>query len=89
MPIAVLTPEQRAAALRALSDDLSFLFTDRGVTEDHKAAISHVGVQNLRVFARINSSEAGVRAWIRDDVKLEPGDGPNARSGGKPTADAN
>ena len=61
MPIAVLTPEQRQAALQAISDDLDFLFTDRGLSEDNKAAVSHVGIHNMRVFARIEASETGVR----------------------------
>ena len=80
MPILALEPAQQQAAWKAIDDDSDYLLTSKGVDRDIIGVISHIHVRTIGVFKSIDGTEAGVRAWIHDDIGTKPADGIASRA---------
>jgi len=79
MPVPAITVEEAQAGRNKLFPELLFLLSDKGVSPDIIAYLGHVGVTDTDVFAKSESTEAAMRAWIEEVVGLKAADGVEAR----------
>ena len=79
MPLPVMDDAAIRAAIGELKDDLAHLFAQKEVPRLVQAAISRLRVRSIRIFARIESTEADVRRWLASDVGLSATDGAAAK----------
>ena len=75
MPLIQITPAEKAAGLSNMEPDLGYLLHDRGVSEDLVAIFGHHKIVKMNVFARIESTEENIRAWLDNDLGLKRSEG--------------
>ena len=72
MPLPVLSDEERKAALTASRSDLSYLLDDHAIPMEVQLAVYHSGFVSIPLFASIDSTEEGVRTFLRNEWDLNP-----------------
>ena len=73
MPLSaiVLSEAEGAAGLEALEPGLLFVLDQAGVPSEVQQLLGHSGFRSLALFSRIGASEAEVRSFLVDDLKID------------------
>lgn len=67
----VLTPDEKAAALRGANADFLFLLGKQDITDDNQAILCHLGVNTVEKFANIATDRADLVGFLRDHIGLD------------------
>jgi hypothetical protein len=68
--------------LKKLHSELEFIFSDSGVHKEIQAKVVQTGFDDCRLFAKADcgQGEAGIRAYVKDDLGIDPAAGILQRS---------
>ena len=75
MPLATLTAEQTAEAMRSGESDLKWLLSDNEVSMELQALLFHHKFNKMKVFLGLGENRAEVRETLRADFGLNPAEG--------------
>jgi hypothetical protein len=70
MPLPVLTVEESAAMMETSASDLRYRLTDLGVPDNIQVAFYHGGFATMGIFATLDRTEEGVRAFLMAEFGL-------------------
>jgi len=66
-----LTPDQKAAAMKAAASDLAFLFDRKQVPEDVQAVFYHIGVTTVEAFSVLVKDQAEIEEMLGTHFGLD------------------
>ena len=75
----VLSAAEAEEAMAKLEPGLSFVLESAGVPAEVQAVIGHLGYRTLALFSRAASKEEDMRAFVVEDLKVDPSSGTGAR----------
>ena len=67
----VLSVDEAAAGLAALEPGLLFVLDHSGVPAEIQSLLGHLGFKTLALFSRLGASDAEVRQFLTDDLKVD------------------
>ena len=72
MQFALLSEEEKKAAIRAADSDLKYLLADTEVDDDLQVQLFHAGVRRLRIFATLAKDGEKIGEFLNKDFGLDP-----------------